>query len=105
MTLSESGALHNRGTLLNGGRLVEPDACISCLNDRGILNATSAPSSNPAADPPSRRGLHGDRARGLIAVLWRAGLRIQEALDLNELDLDRRRGSVLVRCGKGGRRG
>jgi site-specific recombinase XerD len=40
----------------------------------------------------------------LIAVLWRAGLRIQEALDLNELDLDRRRGSVLVRRGKGGRR-
>src|SRR3954466_4482666 len=46
--------------------------------------------------------VHGDRARGLIAVLWRAGLRIQEALDLNELDLDRRRGSELVRCGKGG---
>ena len=34
-------------------------------------------------------GLHGDRARGLIVVLWRAGLRIQEALDLTELDLDR----------------
>ena len=33
-------------------------------------------------------GLHGDRARGLIVVLWRAGLRIQEALDLSELDLD-----------------
>ena len=32
-------------------------------------------------------GLHGDRARGLIAGLWRAGLRIQEALDLTELDL------------------
>src|SRR3954465_11372091 len=43
-------------------------------------------------------------ARGLIVVLWRAGVRIQEALDLNELDLDARRGSVLVRCGKGGRR-
>jgi len=49
-------------------------------------------------------GLHGDRARGLIAVLWRAGLRVQEALDLGELDLDPRRGSVLVRSGKGGRR-
>ncbi|MDA0158742.1 hypothetical protein OM076_00580 [Solirubrobacter ginsenosidimutans] len=35
----------------------------------------------------------------MIVVLWRAGLRIQEALDLNELDLDRRRGSVLVRRG------
>jgi integrase len=49
-------------------------------------------------------GVHGARARGLIVVLWRAGLRIQEALDLGELDLDRRRGSVLVRRGKGGRR-
>ncbi len=49
-------------------------------------------------------GLHGDRARGLIVMLWRAGLRIQEALDLTELDLDPRRGSVLVRRGKGGRR-
>ena len=49
-------------------------------------------------------GIHGARARGLIVVLWRAGLRIQEALDLSELDLDRRRGSVLVRRGKGGRR-
>ena len=48
-------------------------------------------------------GLHGDRTRGLIVVLWHAGLRIQEAPDLNELDLDPRRGSVLVRCGKGGR--
>jgi site-specific recombinase XerD len=47
---------------------------------------------------------HGLRARGLIVVLWRASLRIQEALDLTELDLDPRRGSVLVRRGKGGHR-
>jgi site-specific recombinase XerD len=46
--------------------------------------------------------VHGDRARALIAVLWRAGLRIQEALDLTEPDLDPRRGPVLVRRGKGG---
>ena len=48
--------------------------------------------------------LHGRRLRGLVAVLWRAGLRIDEALALHEADLDRRRGSLLVRHGKGGRR-
>jgi site-specific recombinase XerD len=48
--------------------------------------------------------LHGRRLRGLVAVLWRAGLRIDEALALHEADLDRGRGSLLVRRGKGGRR-
>jgi site-specific recombinase XerD len=48
--------------------------------------------------------VHGCRLRSLIVVLWRAGLRISEALALGELDLDPRRGSVLVRRGKGGRR-
>ena len=47
---------------------------------------------------------HGLRLRALIVVLWRAGLRIQEALALAEADLDQRRGAVLVRRGKGGRR-
>jgi site-specific recombinase XerD len=47
---------------------------------------------------------HGLRARALIVVLWRAGLRISEALALAESDLDRLRGSVLVRRGKGGKR-
>jgi site-specific recombinase XerD len=47
---------------------------------------------------------HGWRVRAMIVVLWRAGLRIQEALALWEHDLDARRGSVLVRSGKGGRR-
>ncbi len=47
---------------------------------------------------------HGFRMSGLIVVLWRAGLRIHEALALTESDLDSRRGSVLVRRGKGGRR-
>jgi site-specific recombinase XerD len=49
-------------------------------------------------------GPHGLRARGLIVVLWRAALRIQEALSLTESDLDPRRSSVLVRAGKGGHR-
>jgi site-specific recombinase XerD len=47
---------------------------------------------------------HGYRLRGLVVVLWRAGLRVHEALALAEQDLDHRRGSLLVRCGKGGRR-
>jgi site-specific recombinase XerD len=49
-------------------------------------------------------GRHGQRLRGLIVVLWRAGLRIHEALALNESDLDHRRGALLVRRGTGGRR-
>jgi site-specific recombinase XerD len=68
-----------------------------------------------AADPPTIEenvtvmryagdGVHGRRLRGLIVVLWRAGLRICEALALAEADLDPRRGSLLVRRGKGGRR-
>jgi hypothetical protein len=47
---------------------------------------------------------HGRRLRGLIVILWRAGLRIQEVLALAEADLDHRRGALLVRRGKGGRR-
>ena len=47
---------------------------------------------------------HGWRLRAMIVVLWRAGLRVQEALALTEHDLDPRRGSLLVRRGKGGRR-
>ena len=46
----------------------------------------------------------GIRLRGVIAVLWRAGLRISEALALTESDLDRSRGAVLIRRGKGGTR-
>jgi site-specific recombinase XerD len=49
-------------------------------------------------------GAHGRRLRGLIVILWRARLRIQEALSLAEADLDHRRGALLVRRGKGGRR-
>src|SRR5437763_2754692 len=46
----------------------------------------------------------GLRLRGLVVVLWRAGLRISEALALTESDLDPSRGAVLVRRGKGGKR-
>jgi integrase len=67
------------------------------------------------ADPPTveeivavlraaGEGPDGTRLRALIVVLWRAGLRISEALDLAETDLDRSRGALVIRRGKGGRR-
>jgi site-specific recombinase XerD len=67
------------------------------------------------ADPPTvdeivavmrqaQQARYGDRLNGLIVVLWRAGLRINEALALTETDLDQRRGSILVRHGKNDRR-
>jgi site-specific recombinase XerD len=67
------------------------------------------------ADPPTTEeivavmhqagtDIYGLRMRALIAVLWRAGLRIHEALLLTESDLDHATGSLLVRRGKGGKR-
>jgi integrase len=43
---------------------------------------------------------HGERLRALIVLLWRAGLRISEALALQEGDLDRSRGA----CSSGAER-
>lgn len=61
-----------------------------------------------AAEPQPGRRLRWDeqmaalRLRALIAVLWRSGLRISEALALDdEQDLDREAGTVIVRHGKG----
>src|SRR3954465_3130207 len=66
------------------------------------------------ADPPSVEEIvavmreagddpHGYRFRALVVVLWRGGLRVAEALALGGRALDPRRGSLLVRNGKGGR--
>ncbi len=49
----------------------------------------------------SSRAPTGVRNRALIAVLWRSGLRISEALALELRDLDLEAGSLRVRHGKG----
>jgi site-specific recombinase XerD len=48
-------------------------------------------------------GADGERLRALIVILRRAGLRIGEALDLAETDLDPSRRAAIVRHGKGPR--
>ncbi len=50
---------------------------------------------------PSTRAPTGVRNRALLVVLYRAGLRVSEALALRPKDLDREAGSVRVLHGKG----
>ncbi len=52
----------------------------------------------------SRRAPTGVRNRALIAVLWRCGLRIGEALALAVKDFDPDSGTLVVQRGKGGKR-
>lgn len=57
---------------------------------------------------PQRPGRIGElsalRLRALIVVLWRTGIRIGEALALEERDLHREDRMIVVRCGKNGKR-
>ncbi|MEK6252656.1 MAG: site-specific integrase [Actinomycetota bacterium] len=55
-------------------------------------------------DQCSRRSATGIRNRALIVLLWRAGLRISEALDLRASDINPDAGMVTVLRGKGGKR-
>jgi site-specific recombinase XerD len=50
------------------------------------------------------RGPCGQRNRALVVLLWRAGLRISEALAIYPKDIDRVNGTVTVLRGKGGKR-
>ncbi len=54
--------------------------------------------------PHAAHARYGHRLNGLIVVLWRAGLRIHEALALTDTDLDQRRWSILTRHRKDDRR-
>lgn len=51
----------------------------------------------------SRRGACGVRDRAMIAVMFRCGLRLAEALALTPNDVALESGAVNVRCGKGGK--
>ena len=101
-----------------GLRLITADACpnhprtCQCpTRQLSGMPALARSAINDSVDNPlPRRVAHlstlalGVRLRGIIIVMWRAGLRISEALALSETDLDPVRGSVLVRHGKGDKR-
>ena len=85
---------------------------------RGAKASPSSASSSSRRRPPevlteaevialiracSTRAPTGVRNRALIAVLWRCGLRISEALALELRDVDLAAGTVRVRHGKGDR--
>lgn len=63
-----------------------------------VLSRAEADALIGACSPRSRTGI---RNRALIAVLYRAGLRISEALDLEPADIDPERGTIRVLEGKG----
>jgi site-specific recombinase XerD len=79
-------------------------------------SSSASSSSRPRRRPPevlsepeavalikacSQRAPTGVRNRALIAVLWRSGLRISEALALELRDVDLQAGTLRVRHGKG----
>jgi integrase/recombinase XerC len=72
----------------NKGRLF-PAEPLSAAEVRSLLRATGADS------------LSAVRNHALLVVLWRAGLRVSEALALRPADVDFGRGTIRVRFGKG----
>jgi len=100
----------------NGGTMLElTDPVRDSANHFGRRRRPANKGRRYPADPPRVEEIvavmrqagtdpYGQRLRGLIIVLWRAGLRISEALALTESDLEVTRGSMLVRRGKDGRR-
>jgi integrase len=99
-----------------GGGSIDPMTVSTVLDSAGRRRSPATTPGYHAGRPPRNKGLHypanppavqeiiavmreggtdrhGDRLRALIVVLWRGGLRIQEALALSERDLDTQRGS------------
>lgn len=90
MPAADNTGYHRGRVPRNGGRRYPPDPPTT----EEIIELLRACPHSPS----------GRRLRTLIIVLWRSGLRISEALALEERDLDVAAGSITVRCGKGGKR-
>lgn len=89
---------HNKGKVpVTKGRKLPPDP-IRVEEIVSLLDACGPLRAGRAAE------LSALRLRALIIVLWRTGLRISEALALEERDLNRSDLAITVRRGKGGKR-
>lgn len=89
---------HNKGIIpVTKGRRFPPDP-IRVEEIVSLLNACVPHRSGRAAE------LGALRLRALIVLLWRSGLRISEALALEERDLNRSDLAITVRRGKGDKR-
>ncbi len=78
----------NLGPHLTRGKLLPPGV-LTEVEVRALIGACST------------RGLTGHRNRALIAILWRTGIRISEALERRPHGVDFQNGTVRVRLGKG----
>jgi integrase len=74
--------------------------------DKGdaVSARSAARGRDRSCDASGRPGPARSPHSGVDAVLWRGGLRISEALALNETDIDEHRRSLLIRHGKGDKR-
>lgn len=110
--------MSNEQTLDRRGRLRSPAAMPGYHKGRAPVTKGRHLSPDPPditeivklleACKPHRAGraaeLSAMRLRALIIVLWRTGMRISEALALEERDLNRTDLAITVRRGKGGKR-
>lgn len=81
------------------GRKFPPQALKT--HELEALLQACVPTSKHAGEPSKQSGR---RLRAIVILMWRTGLRVQEALDLEERDLDPEQRQITVRCGKGGKR-
>ena len=72
--------------------------------ERYAIDVLSSDEVRALLDGCNKRYYSGSRNRAVIAVLYRCGLRVSEALALSIHDVDLDNGKVQVRRGKGGKR-
>jgi site-specific recombinase XerD len=95
-TAAEPGYLAGRRPSTKGRRFTPDPYHVEDLVK--LLNAITPQRPGPLGEASA------ERLRALVIVMWRTGMRISEALALEERDLERRNLTMVIRHGKGDRR-